>query len=180
MKSNTIAIVGAAETNELGKLPNTSQIQLHAEAALNATNDAGLNLSDMDGVAPAGESPAGLAHYLGLVPSWVDGTGVGGCSFMLHVRHAAAAINEGLCQTVLITHGESGRSNVGRGGFRGGGGRSTLPGQFEAPYGGRGPTTPLSPPLFSDIKEKGPPPWGLGEGGGGLKGRGSLESLPPP
>ena len=41
---------------------------------------------------------------------------VGGCSFMLHVRHAAAAINEGLCNTVLITHGESGRSRVGAGG----------------------------------------------------------------
>ena len=155
MKSNTIAIVGAAETNELGKLPNTSQIQLHAEAALNAINDAGLKLSDIDGVATAGESPAGLAHYLGLVPTWVDGTGVGGCSFMLHVRHAAAAINEGLCQTVLITHGESGRSNVGRGGFRGGGGRSTLPGQFEAPYGGMGPTTSFTLPFLRYMKETG-------------------------
>jgi len=29
---------------------------------------------------------------------------------MIHVRHAAAAISSGLCETVLITHGESGRS----------------------------------------------------------------------
>ena len=28
---------------------------------------------------------------------------------MIHVRHAAAAIASGLCETVLITHGESGR-----------------------------------------------------------------------
>src|SRR6266567_2321969 len=35
-------------------------------------------------------------------------------SFMIHVRHAAAAIAAGLCETVLITHGESGRSGVGR------------------------------------------------------------------
>ena len=27
---------------------------------------------------------------------------------MIHVRHAAAAIAAGLCETVLITHGESG------------------------------------------------------------------------
>jgi len=74
---------------------------------------------------------------------------------MLHVRHAAAAINEGLCQTVLITHGESGRSNVGRGGFRGGGGRSTLPGQFEAPYGGMGPTTSFTLPFLRYMKETG-------------------------
>jgi hypothetical protein len=33
---------------------------------------------------------------------------VGGTSFLLHVRHAAAAITAGLAQTVLITHGESG------------------------------------------------------------------------
>ena len=33
---------------------------------------------------------------------------------MLHVRHAAAAIEAGLCKTVLITHGESGQSRIGR------------------------------------------------------------------
>ncbi len=33
---------------------------------------------------------------------------------MIHVRHAAAAIAAGLCETVLITHGESSRSGVGR------------------------------------------------------------------
>ena len=33
---------------------------------------------------------------------------------MIHVRRAAAAIASGLCKTVLITHGESGRSGVGR------------------------------------------------------------------
>ena len=154
MKPNTVAIVGAAETTELGRIPDVSQIQLHADAALNAIADAGLKLSDIDGIATAGESPTNLSHYLGLVPSWVDGTSVGGCSFMLHVRHAAAAINEGLCSTVLITHGESGRSNVGRGGFRGGG-RSTLPGQFEAPYGGMGPTTSFTLPFLRYMKETG-------------------------
>jgi acetyl-CoA acetyltransferase len=41
-----------------------------------------------------------VAHYLGLTPKWVDGTAVGGCSFMIHVRHAAAAIASGLCKTV--------------------------------------------------------------------------------
>ena len=33
---------------------------------------------------------------------------------MIHVRHAAAAIVSGLCETVLITHGESSRSGGGR------------------------------------------------------------------
>jgi len=87
-----------------------SQIQLHADAALNAMADAGLKPADIDGIATAGETPVTIAHYLGLTPKWVDGTAVGGCSFMIHVRHAAAAIASGLCETVLITHGESGRS----------------------------------------------------------------------
>ena len=153
MKANSIAIVGAAETTELGKIPGMSQIQLHADAALNTIKDAGLTPADIDGVACAGESPTNVAHYLGIVPTWVDGTSVGGCSFMLHVRHAAAAINEGLCETVLITHGESGRSGIGRGGR--GGGAATLAGQFEAPYCGMGPTTMFTIPFLRYMKETG-------------------------
>src|SRR5882672_9448702 len=119
MKPKSIAIVGAAETTEMGRIPGLSQIGLHADAALNAMKDAGLKPSDIDGIATAREEVVGLAHYLGITPTWVDGTTVGGCSFMLHVRHAAAAINEGLCKTVLVVHGESGKSNVGRTPFRG-------------------------------------------------------------
>jgi acetyl-CoA acetyltransferase len=146
-----IAIVGAAETTELGKLPETSQIQLHADAALNAMRDCGLTLSDIDGIATAGESPTSLAHYLGIVPTWVDGTSVGGCSFMLHVRHATAAIEAGLCETVLITHGESGRSRVGRGGFAGN--RASFQGQFELPYGPIGAPTLFTMPVLRFMKE---------------------------
>src|SRR5438445_8135576 len=41
MRRNQVAVVGAAETTELGVIPNMSQIQLHADAALNAIADAG-------------------------------------------------------------------------------------------------------------------------------------------
>src|SRR5260221_14646544 len=114
MKPKSIAIVGAAETTEMGRIPGLSQIGLHADAALNALKDCGLTPADIDGVATAGETPTTIAHYLGITPKWVDGTAVGGCSFMIHVRHAAAALESGLCNTVLITHGESGRSGAGR------------------------------------------------------------------
>ncbi len=96
MRRNAVAIVGASETMRLGVVPDMSQIQLHADAALNALADAGLGLDDIDGLACANETPTQIAQYLGLAPDWVDGTAVGGCSFMMHVRHAAAAIEAGL------------------------------------------------------------------------------------
>jgi acetyl-CoA acetyltransferase len=152
MKPKSIAVVGAAETTQMGRIPDMSVIGLHADAALNAMADCGLKPSDIDGVATAGENPTALAHYLGITPTYADGTSVGGCSFMLHVRHAAAAINEGLCNTVLITHGESGRSRVGGGGRFGGGGGASLQGQFEMPYGPMGPPTMFTIPVLRYMK----------------------------
>ncbi|OXE35823.1 MAG: thiolase [Phenylobacterium zucineum] len=153
MKPKSIAVIGAAETTRLGKIPDVSVIGLHADAALNAMKDAGLKPSDIDGVATAGISPVELAYYLGITPSYADGTSVGGCSFMLHVRHAAAAINEGLCRTVLITHGESGRSRIGAGGF--GRSPSSLMGQFEMPFGVTSPPTMFTIPVLRYMKTYG-------------------------
>ena len=153
MRRNAVAVVGAAETTELGVIPNMSQIQLHADAALNAIADAGLKLSDIDGIATAVETPQQIAHYLGITPTWVDGTSVGGCSFMLHVRHAAAAIEAGLCKTVLITHAESGKSMIGKQP------RSTPPdslnGQFESPFGVYGPPSMFPIPVLRYMKTYG-------------------------
>ncbi|HTT36527.1 MAG TPA: thiolase [Burkholderiales bacterium] len=153
MKPGSIAIVGAAETTDLGVIPHLSQIQLHADAALNALRDAALKPADIDGVACAGEVPTNIAHYLGIVPKWVDGTSVGGCSFMLHVRHAAAAISAGLCTTVLITHGESGRSRIGA--LPRAIPPASLQGQFEAPYGIFGPPTMFTIPVLRYMKTYG-------------------------
>ena len=150
---SAVAIVGAAETTELGRIPHMSQIQLHADAALNTLADAELTLSDIDGIATAGEHATAVAHYLGITPKWLDGTSVGGCSFVLHVRHASAAIETGLCETVLITHGESGRSQVGRApNVRG---TASLMGQFELPYGPMGPPTLFTMPVLRYMKECG-------------------------
>jgi len=153
VKPASTAIVGAAETTELGKIPGLSALQIHADAALNELADAGLSPRDIDGVATAGESPTNLAWYLGITPTWVDGTTVGGCSFMLHVRHAAAALCEGFCNTVLITHGESGRSRVGvsprpRA-------DASLQGQFEMPYGPMGAPTMFTIPVLRYMKDFG-------------------------
>ena len=148
-----VAVVGAAETTELGKIPNMSQQMLHADAALNAMADAGITAKDIDGVATAGQRPTDLAYYLGITPHWVDGTAVGGCSFMLHVRHAVAALQAGLCKTVLITHGESGRSRVGAGGFAPE--PHSLAGQFESPFGTAGPPSTFTLPVLRYMKDYG-------------------------
>ena len=148
-----VAIVGAAETERLGVLPDVSAIELHAESARLAVADAGLTLADIDGVAAAGQSPVAVAHYLGITPTYLDATTVGGCSFLLHVRHAAAAIAAGLAEVVLVTHGESGRSRVGMAP------RVMDPssplGQFEAPYGTMGPPTMFPIGVLRYMKELG-------------------------
>ena len=154
IKPGEIAIVGAAESTRIGTVPEMAQIMLHADAALNAMADAGLKPSDIDGVACVGPMmPQQIAHYLGITPKWVDGTGVGGCSFMLHVRHAAAAIHAGYAKTILITHGESGKSRI----------NATprppepqsLQGQFEMPFGPMGPPTLFPIPVLRYMKKYG-------------------------
>jgi acetyl-CoA acetyltransferase len=149
-----VVIWGAAETDAVGTLPDHSTLGLHLEAARNALADCGLTPADVDGVATvATPGPVTVAHALGIEAAWLDGTGVGGTSFLLHVRHAMAAIRAGLCTTVLITHGESGRSRVdppvmGRG-------PQSLPGQFEAPYGVFGPPTSFTIPALRFLHETG-------------------------
>jgi acetyl-CoA acetyltransferase len=154
MTERGVIIAGSAETDEIGKLPGKSTLQLHLEAAVNAVADAGLTMRDIDGIATvSAPGPVQVAHALGITPTYIDGTGVGGTSFLLHVRHAAAAIRAGYARTVLITHGESGRSRVGASGFPRGG--SSIMGQFEAPYGTAGPTTAFTIPVLRYMKEYG-------------------------
>jgi acetyl-CoA acetyltransferase len=147
-------IIGAAETDRVGVIPELSTMGLHLQAATNALADAGLTPADIDGVASIGTpGPVTIAHALGIKPLWLDGTYAGGASFLIHVRHAAAAIAAGYCHTVLITHGESGRSRVG-----------PVPlvvepwsvqGQFEVPYGIAGAATTFTVPALRYMKETG-------------------------
>lgn len=107
------AVAGVAESDEIGVVPGKSTLQLQGEAALNALADAGLGPRDVDGVFTAGFRPPEVAEYLGIQPRHFDGTHVGGSSFVVHLGHAAAAIEMGLCEVALIVHGESGRSRNG-------------------------------------------------------------------
>lgn len=150
--SRTCAVVGAAETDRIGRL-GMSRLALHAQAAKNALADAGLELSDVDGLFTTVAGPNELSEYLGIVPRYVDGTGVGGCSYMIFVRHAVAAIAAGYCDVALIVHGESGRSWID---MEPANGTPASPaGQFEAPFGTAGAPTTYSLPVLRHFHEFG-------------------------
>ena len=130
-RERDIAIVGVAESDEMGTVPNKSSLQHHAEAAHNALADAGVSKDEVNGLFTAGFSTLATAEYLGIQPSFTDNTSVGGSSFVIHVAHAIAAIRAGYCDMALITHGQAGRSTRGRVG-----GDPNLPtAQYESPYG---------------------------------------------
>jgi len=115
--SGLVAIAGVDESDEIGIVPHKSTLELHAEAARNALADAGIEMSEVDGVFTAGPgwSPSlQVAEYLGISPKYTDGTAVGGSSFVIHVEHAAAAIEAGLINVALITHGQTGYSDRNR------------------------------------------------------------------
>ena len=136
--SRSVAVVGVAESDQIGKVEGKSALQHHAEAAYNALDDAGMSMADVDGLLSAGISTMVLAEYLGIAPTFTDSTSVGGSSFIIHMAHAVAAINAGYCEVALVTHGQTGRSTrSGTGGGGGSTGTSAMePGpQYEAPYG---------------------------------------------
>ena len=157
-----VAIVGASETTELGVVPNMSTTGLHVDAIVNAIKDCGIDKNQIDGIATT-INPAILAHYLGIVPRWLDNTSVGGTSFLIQVRHAAAAIATGLCDVALVAMGQSGRSRVGEvtariGDSSSAGGPTTdisYPGQFESIYGTSGPSTLFGMGVLRYMKETG-------------------------
>ena len=99
-------IVGAYE-HPTRKAPDKSVAQLHAESALGALADAGLGRDDVDGYFCAGDAPGlgplAMADYMNLRVRHLDSTDLGGCSYIAHVAHAAAAIAMGKCRVALIT-----------------------------------------------------------------------------
>ena len=111
------AIVGAAES-DLGQVgPGFNVIDLMAQGITRALDDCGLGLRDVDGLLCATTQSRtcglNLSEYLGISPSFIDTTILGGSSFMFHVGHALAAIQLGLCNVAVIAYGSTQRS-IGR------------------------------------------------------------------
>ena len=123
------AIVGIHEYPSRDVQKEVSPLQIKAESAARALEDAGLNWSDVDAIYDAGDgggmmSGLTIAEYFGLKPSVIDTTGVGGSSYEYHAAHAKRDIAAGKANVALLTYGSTAHSNamaIGVGG-RGGGG----------------------------------------------------------
>lgn len=94
-----------------GAAPGRSEIELLAEAARIAVADAGLKMRDIDGLCTANLNvamwPLNVIEYLGLHPTFIEGTNIGGAAFVAHLAHAALALQAGQCNHVLVCYGSN-------------------------------------------------------------------------
>ena len=136
--SGAIAIAGVYE-HPTRWAPEKTEFQIMAESAKGALDDAGLSIGDVDALFGTSMTMSGmgivdLAEYLDLKPSYLDGTNIGGSSFVAHVAHAAAAIHAGLCEVALVLYGSTAASSSMAIGTGMGGGRDAAA-SFSTPYG---------------------------------------------
>ena len=93
-----------------------SPLQIKAESAARALEDAGLKWSDVDAIYDAGDgggmSGLNIAEYFGLNPTVIDTTGVGGSSYEYHAAHAKRDIAAGKAKVGLLTYGSTAHSNA--------------------------------------------------------------------
>jgi acetyl-CoA acetyltransferase len=102
----------------VGEAPGWSATELMCRAALAAIVDAGLAVTDVDGIFAATSTHAfptlSVADHLGIRPRFFDGTNVGGSSFQMHLLQAALALDAGLCDAALVCYGSNQRTAGGR------------------------------------------------------------------
>ena len=107
------AIVGVS-TFGCGEAKGFSEMEVLARSAHAAVADAGLKMSDIDGLCTASVGstmwPMPVVEYLGLRPTFIDGTMVGGSSFIAHLLPAMHALNSGQCNAVLVCYGSTQRT----------------------------------------------------------------------
>jgi acetyl-CoA acetyltransferase len=125
--------------SDCGRVDDLTAFDLHYQATARALADAGLTRDDVDGFFSTGMgtlAPVEVAEFLGLRPTYIDSTGVGGGTWEVMVEHAVAAIQTGLAKTIVIVYGSTARADLKKRlrtanlAFSARG-----PSQFEAPWG---------------------------------------------
>lgn len=108
LRDKGIAILGCADTKLIRRSGRTA-MSFAGEVLTQVLQRAGLGKQDIDGLAiSVALSEAGnpfwsnlVAEALGLSLSWTQATDLGGASSVANIARAAAAINAGLCETVV-------------------------------------------------------------------------------
>ncbi|MCV2890914.1 MAG: thiolase [Pseudophaeobacter sp. bin_em_oilr2.035] len=130
------AIVGTGHAG-FGEAHGFTAYDVMAQSALAALKDAGLRLSDVDGLfctMMEDSMPALMAaEYLGIQPRFLDGTMTGGSSFVNYLTSATMALEAGLCDVALIVYGSNQRTASGKLVT------ASRPPAYEAPYNPRYP-----------------------------------------
>lgn len=110
-----VAIVGVG-TAGCGIAPGFTDIELLEQAAHAAVSDAGMHMSQIDGLATANLNaamwPLNVVEQLGLKPRFTEGTNIGGSAFVAHMQPAARALIAGDCDAVLVCYGSAQRSST--------------------------------------------------------------------
>jgi acetyl-CoA acetyltransferase len=137
MPNRRVAIVGAS-TSDCGRVDDKTAFQLNYQGTSRALAEAGISKDEVDGLGALTGAlpPVELAEYLGIRPNWVDSTGHGGSIWEFMTEHAAAAISQGIVDTVVLSYGSTQRADLKKKlrmanlsfGTRG-------PTQFAAPFG---------------------------------------------
>jgi acetyl-CoA acetyltransferase len=122
-----------------------SEYEILALAAKRAVADAGLTMADIDGICTASVTATMWAmpviEYLGIRPSFIESTMLGGSSFVAHILPAMQALASGQCKAVLVCYGSAQRSSALSRATIAGHRRVLDPQPFEQPYD---PLNPLS------------------------------------
>ena len=124
------AIVGIHEYPSRDVENQVSALQIKAESAARALEDAGLTWSDVDAVYDANEGGGfgvNIAEYFGIRPNVIDTTNVGGSSYEFHAGHAKRDIAAGKAKVALLTYGSTAHSSARAIGVGGRGGGSMHP-----------------------------------------------------
>lgn len=104
------AIVGVGTTPSWNS-PGFSALDQLGLAVQAAAEDCNIEVSDIDGLFTATLThfmPAlSVAEYLGIQPAYMDGTNIGGSSFLAQLLSATLALQAGLCRVACICYGSN-------------------------------------------------------------------------